>query len=95
MQFARELRQRVIDGEITRSVRIWQRPRVKVGKAYKLGDGEVVIDAIREITLEDVTATLARETGFAGVVDLLKTAKHGSGERVFLVDFHYRPYRAT
>ena len=89
MQFARDLRQRVIDGEITRSVRIWQRPRVKVGNGYRLGDGEVVVDAIREITLEDVTPTLARETGFAGVVDLLKTAKHGTGERVYLVDFHY------
>jgi hypothetical protein len=27
--------------------------------------------------------------GFAGVVDLLKTAKHGPGRRVFLIQFRY------
>src|SRR5262249_10920107 len=33
----------------------------------------------------------ARESGFAGVVDLLKTAKHGAGTNVYLVRFHYVP----
>ncbi len=47
--------------------------------------------AIREIGLEDVTPELARRSGFLGVVDLLKTARHGAGERVFLVEFEYRP----
>ena len=42
-----------------------------------------------EIRLEDVTPALARKSGFAGLVDLLKIAKHGPGERVFLVDFIY------
>ena len=32
---------------------------------------------------------LARESGFKGVVDLLKIAKHGPGENVYLVRFHY------
>ena len=34
-------------------------------------------------------AELARRSGFKGVVDLMKTAKHGRGERVFLIEFHY------
>ena len=84
-----------MSGEITRSVRIWQRPRVKAGNGYRLGDGQVVVDHIREITLEEVTPTMARESGFAGVVDLLKTAKHGTGERVFLIDFHYEPFEPS
>ena len=89
MQFKKELRPLVIDGEVTTSVRIWQKPRVKAGNRYPLGAGHVVVDRISEISLEDITPTIARESGFASVVDLLKTAKHGSGRRVFFVEFHY------
>ncbi len=90
MQFAKNLRERVRDGEITCSVRIWQQPRVKVGGRYKLLDGEIEVDSIDEIELADITPALARRSGFKGVIDLLKTAKHGRGENVYLVVFHYR-----
>ncbi len=49
------------------------------------------VTSIRQIGLEDVTPELARRSGFAGVVDLLKVAKHGPGENVYLVDFVYVP----
>ena len=74
-------------------MRIWQRPRVKVGGRYKLNEGHVVVDSLRRIEFDDITRTLARRSGFAGVADLLKTAKHGHGEQVFLVEFHYQPPR--
>jgi hypothetical protein len=89
MQFTRRLRAPIRNGEITCSVRIWQTPRVKVGNRYRLEDGWVVVDGLHEIDLDDITPTLARRSGFAGVADLLKVAKHGPGERVFLVEFHY------
>ncbi|MGA0603939.1 hypothetical protein ACO2Q3_24750 [Caulobacter sp. KR2-114] len=89
MTFTKRLRDPVMRGEVTCSVRIWQSPRVKVGGHYALGDGAIEVTSIREITLADITPDLARRSGFAGVVDLLKTAKHGSGQRVFLVDFEY------
>jgi hypothetical protein len=43
------------------------------------------------IGLPDITPMLARESGFLGVVDLLKVAKHGKGENIYLVRFHYLP----
>lgn len=89
MQFTKKLRDRVRAGEITRSVRIWKSPRVKVGNSYPLSPGHIVVESIHEISLADVTGSLARETGFSGVADLLKTAKHGAGEKVYLVSFHY------
>ncbi len=89
MQFTKALRDRVRSGEITCSVRIWKQPRVKVGGRYALSPGEVEVESVLEISLADITPELARRTGFKGVVDLLKTAKHGRGERVFLVEFHY------
>ncbi len=89
MQFTKRLRKPIASGEITTSIRIWKTPRVKAGGKYRLEGGYVRVDSLTEIELEDVTPKLARESGFAGVVDLLKTAKHGAGERVFLVEFHY------
>ena len=89
MQFTKRLRDPIQRGEITCSVRIWKQPRVRVGGSYGLGTGSIVVDQIREIRLEEVTPELARRSGFAGVVDLLKVAKHGAGENVYLVEFHY------
>ena len=90
MTFTKRLHEGIRRGEITCSVRIWQRPRVKVGGRYALdADGEVVVDSIDSIELSDITPKLARASGFAGVVDLLKVAKHGRGENVYLVEFRY------
>ena len=90
MQFLRELRDRVRRGEITCSIRLWQRSHVRVGGRYALPPGQIQVTALREISLDDVTPALARRSGFEGVVDLLKTAKHGPGRRVFLIEFRYR-----
>lgn len=65
------------------------RPHVKVGGRYSLPPGEVVVDSLIEIALADITPELARRSGFKGVLDLLKVARHGKGQRVFLVEFHY------
>ena len=100
MQFLRVLRDRIRRGEITCSVRLWQRAHVKVGGRYSLPPGHIVVTSVSEMSLADITPDLARESGFVGLVDLLKTAKHGPGRRVFLVQFRYvkprtRTRRAT
>jgi hypothetical protein len=89
MVFAKRLREGVRRGEITCSVRIWTRPHVKVGNRYRMDEGEIEVDSIKPIGLPDITGQLARESGFLGVVDLLKVAKHGKGENIYLVRFHY------
>jgi hypothetical protein len=96
MVFTKRLRDGVRRGEITCSVRIWQRPHVKVGNRYRMEEGEIEIDSITPIGLPDITGDLARESGFLGVIDLLKVAKHGPGENIYLIRFHYlrpRPSR--
>ena len=89
MTFTKRLHPGIRAGKITCSVRIWQRPHVKAGGRYKFGEGEIEVDSIRRIELSDVTPALAKKSGFDGVVDLLKIAKHGPGEKVYLVEFHY------
>jgi hypothetical protein len=91
MVFTKRLREGVRRGDITCSVRIWQSPRVKVGGRYRMQEGEIEIESIEPIGLPDITPELARASGFLGVLDLLKVAKHGRGEKIYLVRFHYIP----
>jgi len=93
MVFTKRLRDGVRRGEITCSVRIWMRPHVKVGHRYPMEEGAIEIDSITPIGFPDITPQLARESGFLGVIDLLKVAKHGRGENIYLVRFHYIPPR--
>ena len=85
----RALRERIRRGEITSTVRLWQRPHVKVGGRYALPPGEILVTKIFEVSLADVTPELAHQSGFVGVVDLLRVAKHGTGRRVFIIEFRY------
>ena len=89
MVFAKRLREGVRLGEITCSVRIWTRPHVKVGARYRMEEGEIEVDSIQPIGFPDITPQLARESGFLGVIDLLNVAKHGKGENIYLIRFHY------
>src|SRR5215831_18582019 len=89
MQFLRTLRDRIRRGEITTTVRLWQRPHVKVGGRYTLPPGEILVTKVFQVSLADITPELARQSGFVGVVDLLKVAKHGPGRRVFVIEFRY------
>ncbi len=89
MVFTKRLRDRVRRGEITCSVRIWTRPHVRVGARYRMDAGEIEIDSIEPIGFPDITPQLARESGFLGILDLLKVAKHGKGQNIYLVRFHY------
>lgn len=93
--FTKRLRPGVRSGEITVSVRIWQSPRVKVGHRYCMKEGEIEIDSIESIGLPDITPELARASGFLGVLDLLKVAQHGRGNKIYLVRFHYLPPKAA
>ena len=89
MVFTKRLREGIRRGIIRCSIRIWQRPHVKVGGRYRMDDGQIVVDSIVPIDLADITYDLARESGFESVAALLEIAKHGSGDNVYLIRFHY------
>lgn len=91
MQFIKRLREGIRCGRIRCSVRIWMRPHVKVGGRYRMEEGHIVVDSISPITIPDVTYDLARESGFESVDDLLRIARHGRGNRMYLIRFHYLP----
>ena len=94
MTFTKRLREGIRRGEITCSVRIWTRPHVRVGARYRMEEGEIQVDSSEPIGFPDITPELARESGFFGVLDLIKVAKHGRGENIYLIRFHYVRPRA-
>jgi hypothetical protein len=67
---------------------------VKAGNRYPMEDGKIEVDSIEQIAIQDITHQLAVESGFLGVIDLLKVAKHGPGDNVYLIRFHYIPPRS-
>jgi hypothetical protein len=54
-------------------------------------EGQIVVDSLAPMSIANITDDLARESGFSDVKDLLQTAKHGSGDNVYLIRFHYLP----
>ena len=89
MMFAKRLREGVRSGGITSSIRIWQSSRVKAGSLYRMEDGQILIESIQRISIHDITGEMARRSGFDGVIDLLKVARHGAGSNVYLIEFQY------
>jgi hypothetical protein len=56
-----------------------------------MDEGHIVVDSITPITVADLTQDLAQESGFESVDDLLEIARHGKGDKMYLIRFHYLP----
>jgi hypothetical protein len=89
VQFLARLRDPIRRGAIDCTIRIWRSPHVKVGGRYPPPPGHVVVDSVMPVDLRDVTGEMARSSGFEGVVELLKVAKHGAGRNVYFIRFQY------
>jgi hypothetical protein len=91
MVFTKRLREGIRRGRIKCSIRVWMRPHVKVGGRYAMDEGQIEVESITPIEIDDITHDLARESGFSSVKDLLEIAKHGRGDNVYLIRFRYLP----
>jgi hypothetical protein len=89
VHFGEAQRDGVMRGKITESVRVWLRPKVREGGRYAMGAGHIEVTAITEIAPERINDALARRTGFADAASLMKIARHGPGDRIYLVRFVY------
>ena len=89
MVFTKHLREGIKRGRITNTIRFWMYPHVKVGGRYAMDEGHIVVDTIDTIKKKDITKKLAVESGFKDVAHLLEFAKHGKGENIYLIRFHY------
>ncbi len=92
MEFSSELRNDVLAGDLTVSVRLWRRPRVKPGGRYRVGPGEIEIDAIELVPFAAITAADVRRAGESDREALRQRAAHAGpihdDTLVYRIEFH-------
>src|SRR5689334_13551532 len=76
MQFSRELHEQVLAGDITVSVRLWTRPKVKEGGRYRVGPGVIEIDAVELVPFSAIDAEDVRRAGEPDRETLRRRAAH-------------------
>jgi hypothetical protein len=92
VEFSRELREDVLAGDITVSVRLWQRAQVKEGARYRVGPGEIEIDAIELLPFAAIGEEEVRRSGEVDREALRRRAAHagpiGEDTLVYRIEFH-------
>lgn len=92
VQFSAELRDRVADGTITVSYRLWSKPKVKVGGVYRSGAVEIRIDDIELLPFSSITGDDLARTGELDLESLRRRSAHsgpiGDDTLLYRVEFH-------
>jgi hypothetical protein len=92
MEFSRELRSDVLTGDITLSVRLWKRPRVKPGGRYRVDLGEIEVDSVELVPFSAISPTDVRRAGEFDREALRERAAHAGpisdGTLVYRIEFH-------
>jgi hypothetical protein len=92
VEFSPELRNDVLAGDITLSIRLWKQPRVKQGGRYRVGPGEIQVDAIELLPFAAVTAEDVRRAGEPDRETLRRRAAHAGpiddDTLVYRIEFH-------
>ena len=90
--FSADLRQAVARGEITVSVRLWSRPKVKQGGRYATAGVVIEIDSIELLPFSAVTADDVRRAGERDREALRARAAHAGAIHddtpVYRIEFH-------
>lgn len=92
MEFSRELRDRVLTGDITVSFRLWRRLKVRVGGRYPVGPGVIEVDSIDQLPFAHITAADVRRSGEPDRESLRRRAAHAGpiadDTLVYRIAFH-------
>jgi hypothetical protein len=92
VQFAPDLRDRVADGEITVSVRLWSQPKVKVGGVYRSGNVAIAVDDIEVLPFAALTDDDVLRSGEPDREHLRRRAAHAGpihdDTLVHRIEFH-------
>jgi hypothetical protein len=95
MQFSPELRDRVADGTITVSYRLWSRPKVKVKGVYPSGSVMIEVDDIEMLPFSSITDEDLAQTGEQDIEALRRRAAHAGPIHddtvLYRVEFHVVP----
>jgi hypothetical protein len=82
VSFRREDRERVANGEITVTFRLWRTPKVKAGKSYPTGFGTIDVEDVRVIPAALVSEADVRPSGLDSVEAIWRLAGEHTGSEV-------------
>jgi hypothetical protein len=92
MQFSADLRDRVADGTITVSYRLWSRPKVKAGGVYRSGAVTIEVDEVELLPFSSITKEDLARTGETDREALRRRAAHAGpihdDTLLYRVEFH-------
>lgn len=92
VQFSPELRERVADGSITVTYRLWSRLQVKVGGVYRSGSVRIEVDDIDELPFSAITEDDLPATGEPDLEALRRRAAHAGPIHddtvLYRIEFH-------
>ena len=92
MEFSRELRDDVLAGAITLSVRLWKRPKVKEAGRYRVGAGEIEVDAVELLPFSAISESDVSRAGEPDRETLRARAAHAGpideDTLVYRIEFH-------
>lgn len=74
LMFRREDRERVANGEITVTYRLWKSPKVKSGKFYQTGFGTARVDDVQVIPAAMILRDDVRSTGCSSIAAIRELA---------------------
>ena len=99
VQFSANLRDRVADGTITVSYRLWSRSKVKVGGLYRSGSVMIEIDDIELLPFATITKEDLARTGEPDLETLRRRTAHAGpiqGDTIlYRVEFHVAKLQHT
>lgn len=76
VQFSEDLRDEVAAGAITVSVRLWRRPKVRVGRRYPVAGAVIEVTSVELLPFSSITSADVRRSGEAGRDALRARAAH-------------------
>jgi hypothetical protein len=92
VEFSRELRPDVLSGDVTVTFRLWRKPKVKAGGRYRVGTGQVEVDAIELVPFASIDEADLRLSGEADLESLRRRAAHAGPIRndtlLYRIEFH-------
>jgi hypothetical protein len=92
MEFSRELRAKVMSGDITVSFRLWRRAKVKVGGRYRVGLAEIHVDSVDLVPFSSISGGDVSRAGEPDRESLRRRAAHAGpiadDTLLYRVEFH-------
>jgi hypothetical protein len=92
VMFSRELREGVAAGDITVSIRLWRRPKVKVGGRYPSSGFAIEVDSVEVLPFSAITAEDVARSGERDREALRQRAAHAGplndDTLVYRIEFH-------